>query len=456
MSDFFSSDRYQKFEQSVAEQIDEQSDNEFLPQLQYLIRLNNGDPPPDYCIDETMEIKLLDNIHRILDPLTNFDDFDRMIQLALRDSGLFKSSHIVSPFFSNSRFKEFLYFLSLTDLDISQDFLDMIKDAISVIDPDPDPSYCMNEAIEAEFLTNLKQLLDSDLDHDYICSSVQKALRASDLFKSQAYRSPFFSEPRCAEFIQMMLDIFHDDVDESDDGYSFIRRLKHIFCINQPNVPNNFYMNTEVMETEFITNFWNAFFELDQNERLSVEISIALSESCIATYALIYESEDIDNDSEMECGRPCDCTCDCGCLMTKNTKSAPPQRPPPPALTSSDFTYLDSKDKLDRFLCPICLQPALDPIITTCCGEIQCRNCFIQTVEAIGFIRPTCSGHKKMICCSKCKTMINSGSVLRIPGGFKDFFDELTVQCVKCEHVCRRDQFQDHWQSPCQIDAKSH
>jgi hypothetical protein len=457
MSTFFSSDRYLKFKELMTISIADC--HNFLDHMQSIIRCDNPDPPVDYSINEATEQTLLINIHRLLDPDENdFDDIDHVIRSALRGSGIFKSSHAISPFFSNYRYQEFIHFLRLADLDLTQHFLDLIKDAICVIDPDPSPNYYFNEIIEAQFLMNVRELLipDPDLDLDEICLCVQKALRASDLFKSQAYHSPFFSDPRCAEFIIMMTEIFNHEIDEDAGDRVFIRRLKNVFCTGRQSVPRDFCIATEALETEFLKNFWCTFFEFDPNDRLSVEISIALSEARIATYAQIFDSGESDSELDRdELRRPCDCICDCGCLMTPNTKRSPPPKPPAPELTSSDFIYLDSKDKLDRFLCPICLQPALDPIITTCCGEIQCRSCFMQTVEAMGFIRPTCSGCKKMMCCSKCKTMINSNSILRIPGGFQDFFDELKVQCVKCDHICQRNQFPSHWQSQCQHEIKS-
>jgi RNase P subunit RPR2 len=122
----------------------------------------------------------------------------------------------------------------------------------------------------------------------------------------------------------------------------------------------------------------------------------------------------------------------------------------PPICASTDYTYVESDEKLGRFLCPICIHPAVDPIAVQCCGEVHCKTCFTETFEKLGkFSVQPIFGELKRMPCVKCKVTIGIGNQVRIAGGYKDFFDELTVSCGDCNQTHRRDKFNDHWLHNC-------
>ncbi len=111
-----------------------------------------------------------------------------------------------------------------------------------------------------------------------------------------------------------------------------------------------------------------------------------------------------------------------------------PETPKPPILKSYDFKYVEPCNKLDRFLCPICIHPAVNPVAVACCGETFCDQCFKQTLN-------------QSFNCPKCRTSITES--IRIPNGFKDHFNELMVSCQDCNAVYSREKYTDHWLNHC-------
>ncbi len=125
--------------------------------------------------------------------------------------------------------------------------------------------------------------------------------------------------------------------------------------------------------------------------------------------------------------------------------------PKPPACVSTDYTYVETDERLGRFLCPICIHPAVDPIAVQCCGEVHCKQCFTETFEKLSkSSNPPGSVELKRMPCVKCKVPLGIANQVRIAGGYKDFFDELTVTCGDCQQNHRRDQFANHWLHHCQ------
>ncbi len=462
MSAFFSGHRYKEFIQLVNDRIE--PDDDLLEAIQTAFEQINPDPPIDYSITDQIETQFLINFSHLLTEITdeNHDEIYEAIHSALRMSDLFKSSHH-SSFFSGNRYREFIHLLDCTGTSITIDLLNKIKDTICLDNPDPPPDYSMNIAMKVQFLSNFHNLLVGE--QPVICTpviiAVLRALQTSSLFKPDNFDSPFFSSDRYLNLIQLINDQISLESTISSSEAELSRRIRVCFCTfaNSGHLPIDYCLDDDKYHylMAVIKSF---FFDINNHYQLESVIKTALVESVIYVRSdSESDTDDSDEESESESDydeeikyikAPCDCTCQCGCKLTKYSAL---QLIPLPSLCSDNFTYLDSKDKLDRFSCPICLHPAIDPIVTTCCGELQCLKCFNETVDKLGHVQPSCSGSKKVISCSKCKATINSSSVLRIPGGFKDYFDELSVKCLLCDHSCRRDKFQDHW-SLCQLHNK--
>jgi hypothetical protein len=111
--------------------------------------------------------------------------------------------------------------------------------------------------------------------------------------------------------------------------------------------------------------------------------------------------------------------------------------PQPPQMTSTDYIYDESENKLERHKCPICIHVAFNPVSVGCCGQVYCKSCFNQMV---GEMYP-------MITCSTCKAQITRS--IRTPNGFNDYFNDLRVKCPTCELIHPRGQFNKHWLHEC-------
>lgn len=125
------------------------------------------------------------------------------------------------------------------------------------------------------------------------------------------------------------------------------------------------------------------------------------------------------------------------------------ETPRPPKMTSFDYVYNETDSKLDRHKCPICIHVAVSPVSVSCCGQIYCDECFNQTFLALGYY----NNARKYVRCVTCKAEIAQS--IRIPSGFLNYFDDLSVKCQTCQLSHPRGHFNQHWLHECKTPCSN-
>ncbi|CAF1567055.1 unnamed protein product [Rotaria sp. Silwood1] len=102
------------------------------------------------------------------------------------------------------------------------------------------------------------------------------------------------------------------------------------------------------------------------------------------------------------------------------------------ALTNN-YIYINRNNISYSLICPICLDPLIDPQTHVLCENSFCNRCIT-----------------KLRYCPCCQTTIIEFNDLIITGDvIRNALDELQIQCNICKHVLRRSDFNLHIQNNC-------
>lgn len=87
-----------------------------------------------------------------------------------------------------------------------------------------------------------------------------------------------------------------------------------------------------------------------------------------------------------------------------------------------DYTYIEKPG--EHFICPICLDVLINPIIHIECGNTFCSNCL------------------KLSQCPICQNEISK--LYPAPKNILNYLDELKIKCNKCNEIMKRNNFNKH------------
>jgi len=100
---------------------------------------------------------------------------------------------------------------------------------------------------------------------------------------------------------------------------------------------------------------------------------------------------------------------------------------------ANNFTYINEEKISRSLICPICLDPLLDPQTHVLCENSFCNRCI-----------------RKLKQCPCCRASITNPHDLKITSHvLRNILDELEVQCNVCKHKLCRGHFSIHIQNNC-------
>ncbi len=100
-------------------------------------------------------------------------------------------------------------------------------------------------------------------------------------------------------------------------------------------------------------------------------------------------------------------------------------------ITKEDFTYVKESPVEELFVCPICCEPLVDPVIEPHCLQMFCRYCLDMCL-------------RRSSCCPHCRQPASMLSVTLPPRFVLNVLGALAVMCPVCHSPMERSALKDH------------